>query len=413
MTSYGRYRERENNFHTPVNALKTKVYKGALSSKADYLSTYYDYSVPGYTSFESCRDTVSTSRPYTNHPLSIVKRSMRPPKHQGRIKLPYRSRYYDEYVDLNDFSGYAPMDSWEDVAGWFGSYETLPDLGDADMDALATSAYANINPNRASVDIPLFLFELRELPGMIKDLGDYLLKNSIKKKLSPRELAKQNLAFQFGWKPLLSDLQKLLKLHDSIQDRMRFFDKLNEGAQTVARNVRNDSSVEMSVFDGLHFAYFDKKYEYKDKVWYTAKLSADVPIDKPSRDMAAFRATTGFSQPTSTIWNAIPWTWLIDWFSNIGDVLSANSGLISFDVGQMCVMRMRSATATYSFAGIKPGYESIGYSVNAPRQRVVLKERRIYTAPPFIQLDLSLLNDKQKGILGSLVLARGSRVRKI
>jgi hypothetical protein len=82
---------------------------------------------------------------------------------------------------------------------------------------LLSEALARTNPNRVDTNVPVFFAELRELPRMLKDWGDDVLKLYSRAFLKsgaltqvPRHVARKTLEWEFGVKPLISDLVGML-----------------------------------------------------------------------------------------------------------------------------------------------------------------------------------------------------------
>ena len=100
---------------------------------------------------------------------------------------------------------------------------------------LVTQALANVNPSNPLVDVPLFLFEFKDFPGMLKNAGDILsgIRN-ISKGINPKHANDGFLAYQFGWAPLFSDLRKLLNFAKEFEKRQNFL-KQNGGGKKIRR----------------------------------------------------------------------------------------------------------------------------------------------------------------------------------
>jgi hypothetical protein len=65
----------------------------------------------------------------------------------------------------------------------------------------------------------------------------------------------------------------------------------------------------------------------RERVWFTATFRTHIPkLPEILSDKAAVNRMKarimGLNLTPSTIWNALPWSWLIDYFGNVGHVLS-------------------------------------------------------------------------------------------
>ena len=63
----------------------------------------------------------------------------------------------------------------------------------------------------------------------------------------------------------------------------------------------------------------------------------------------AFNEALGFNGRNIplTIWKALPWTWLTDWFVNISDSILAVNNLIDYQPGTGCIMVHRSIVTSF------------------------------------------------------------------
>jgi len=153
------------------------------------------------------------------------------------------------------------------------------------------------------------------------------------------------LEYEFGWKPLVSDIRKasraLLKYEEIFEDLHR-----NSGRRMRRRySFPAESTVEEVVRDNafpwpapnLYLLQQTgnrvvTKHQTK-RTWFAGEFiysfpTADVAL--PRKVFSGARQLLGLDLTPETIWNTAPWTWLADWFTNIGDV-TANFTAIGAD----------------------------------------------------------------------------------
>lgn len=106
----------------------------------------------------------------------------------------------------------------------------------------------------------------------------------------------------------------------------------------------------------------------------------------------------------STIWNAIPWSWLSDYLTNIGDILDARRGFISFSltgVNLMCHQQLEERSTISS--------DTTGLTFTPHRFLLEAKLRSaINVATPKVAFR-PFLTGGQTAILGALVTASALR----
>jgi len=221
--------------------------------------------------------------------------------------------------------------------------------------------YKLTRPGNPVASLGQFLIELRDLPtipfskGLFKvskrrnkygfktvqgvpfqQIPKVLLENLT----SVRNLGSEYLNVVFGWKPLLSDLRKMYHLWQTVDKRMGQI--IRENGKAISRRATVDEGTKLDItpttyntpwvncYGGVPaFPTFDGKtlytairYSYY-RVWYMAKYQYYIPDVGSSQWTARARAALFGALPTpELLWEVLPWSWLIDWFTNVGDIYS-------------------------------------------------------------------------------------------
>jgi hypothetical protein len=200
---------------------------------------------------------------------------------------------------------------------------------------------ANVNPNVPIVDVPLAFRELYDIPKMVYQLGRVLTG-----RISAGDIPGGHLAIQWGWIPLFNDLSKLANLAQEIEEQGKRLDKAKRGSLRVGLGSETTSwSGPISGWispDGYSRFRYQRRHENKRRAWATLRVEPDFSNQywdsSPSRTV--HRAVGLYSEgvPASTIWNMIPWTWLIDYFASVSSYLEATRGVLPFSVNSYCIM---------------------------------------------------------------------------
>lgn len=323
------------------------------------------------------------------HDLTITKSAW----NGGRIQKPY-SGYYSSW-----FNNYAcTYIRGRDADGT--RVLSLPDMPSNSW--CATECLAKTNPNREEVSVPLFLYEIREIPSLIKKFGDKALS---------KDGADALLRWEFGLKPMISDIIKFASFSHMFNKRMKEIRRLNE--RGLRRTIHHGSWSESQHYSGnLHSngATFLGKPMTKTTTaekWSYVKWTPDrdtLDMDPSEMMWKVLRVVYGLSVDTQFLWNAIPWSWLVDWGTNMGDYLASRRNLIGASPSPVEVMT-HTRTQT-SFGSHKDGTATL----SAGNVFYETKTRR--RSSPSIQAHLPIMNSRQYSILGSLaVLSRDNRVK--
>jgi len=293
-----------------------------------------------------CADYLTTGGRREPHDLDIVKTWGKP----WRLDASYR-RDYGWYYRHYEYMHWFRNDS---QAYWDQYNKPTSTIGDWDASILANLALKPV------VDLPLFLFELKDLPRTLRDLGRI---KSGKGALS--DIPGQFVAANFSWLTLFSDLKKLFQIQESMMQRIAELQNMKEGKR-IKRTLGSSSS--NSVYGNVWLrppVKLTVETAETRRTWFTARVtnpdsdSISHLITMYRRGLRsddffasdAFKDIMGLSvsrQSVVTVWNAIPWSWLIDWLFDIGTYLQAKVGKIPHQIKDICVME--TIDSRYTFA---------------------------------------------------------------
>ena len=280
------------------------------------------------------------------------------------------------------------------------SLPAAPSIG-----ALAATTCARTNPSRPSVLLPAFIFELRELPDLVRRLGRGALRGA----------ADVNLRYQFGIRPFLSDLKKLLHFQASVERRVSEVMGLrkNGGSRshyTISHDVASRTEARTLIQSSPVSLYRQSTVTTTRRIWGSARwIPTEFTRQVDSRELAAYtrRAVMGLtaSQVSLNLWEALPWSWLVDWFTNTGDLLTGSNNSVATAAGPCCIM---ISTETEDRGLITSDPLSGGRRLELSNQTDVIKvgSKMRYLAYPAFTASLPLLTGRQLSILGSLAAMR-------
>lgn len=276
-----------------------------------------------------------------------------------------------------------------------------------------TMALARLNPNaQTPVDYALFAYELREFPRMLRNAGRYL-----RGEVGSSDIPGSFLEYSFGWAPLLSDLRSMLNFADSWDSRLR---RLYQAGKDRRISGTLESSKDDSLSTTLAYSYqihasrdISCRIERDRRAWFVATLRPKSGFPRSERKfIEQFRSASANSQFASTVWNSLPWSWLIDYFGNIGDFINAHRGQLPYDVVWVNIMYKSVDTKYYSMNYVPfPDTATAYYDhklevVTDGYCRTECKQRKVYGSPsPKLAFDIGLTRF-QTSILGALLLAR-------
>jgi hypothetical protein len=306
---------------------------------------------------------------------------------------------------------------------------------DAALDAFGTTAIARCAPTQPTANLATALLEVyREgLPKMIgKDLWQENTQKAMDLKRNASSASGEFLNVEFGWLPLVADVQDFVKAVRTMDKRLLQF--VRDNGKPVRRRFEfpPESSVSETVVTAnavprlgsnganyLNFTatprpqvlrrrettinrWFSGAFVYHLKDTYIREIYAG-HVDK----FQIYRKIFGTDLTPEVIWELAPWSWAVDWFSNVGDVISnasmwSSNGLV---LKYGYIMEHSVVRDTYTFVG--PTHIRGGSTARPPDIYLHSEVKMRRRATPFgFGLSMGGLTTLQKSILAAVGLSR-------
>lgn len=310
------------------------------------------------------------------------------------------------------------------------------------------SGYSRARPGNPVASLGQFLVELRDLPQIplkkaFKGRGRSLsapfargvpiqeVPRILFKRLDGfRGLGSEYLNVVFGWAPFVRDLQQMYNLWKTLDKRLAQLVREN-GKYIRRRATIQDDTVNSQTEQvyNLPFVnvlgsppnYMTGRTQYtvttrtKTKIWFSGSFRYYVPdIGSSQWTTRATAALFGALPTPELLWEVLPWSWLIDWFSNIGDVVS-NASVNAVDnltTRYSFIMKhvtTSSEATSVVWADAKHSTQDSWNACSSTFQsRKILETKvRVGGGNPFgLNVSLPSLSPRQFGILAALGLSR-------
>lgn len=285
-------------------------------------------------------------------------------------------------------------------------------------DGFAYTLLARTNPGRPGVSLPVFIGELRELPGALLQDGNILRgkgSGSVFKDSQSR-----SLSVQYGVLPLVRDVYSLLNLQKSVVKRMNELSKVwTDKGRRYVRPLNGKKgelySTEVSLVDPqtIYPKLRDVTVAVKavNKIYGVTTWKGDAPSMTSSmltgsraeaqmaknhafaRDLLlGISSTYDAAGVLSDAWELMPWSWMIDWFGNFGDFLQANRNRGVATHGPIWIMQNIQSSR---FAKTEYGDVLSTYRYKAR-----------FAANPSLHAEMPVFSQRQLSILTGLVATR-------
>jgi hypothetical protein len=220
----------------------------------------------------------------------------------------------------------------------------------SNLDALGTTAISHVKPTNPVGGLTTALLELRR-DGLPHLLGSSLWEGKVS---ILRSAGDEYLNKEFGWDPLANDVADFLNTITHARDVIQRY-KQGIGKPTRRRfdftPIRQESETYLGAawpFTGMSTPYLIHpnappsapgglflQSEVTVKRWFSGAFTYYFPRDADDklRDISILAHELGLELTPDTIWAATPWSWAVDWISNLGDIVSNyssfhNDGLV-------------------------------------------------------------------------------------
>lgn len=291
-------------------------------------------------------------------------------------------------------------------------------LSDASViNSFGTSAIAEVAPTNPNSSLAIAIGELK------KDGLPRLPGSTVKDQVSAAKKAgDEYLNVEFGWLPLVNDLKEFAT---SVRYARSLVDQyVRDSDRKIRRRFVSPVVRSTSVFNGTALAMGDNtcpgasvSRQDATQLWFSGAFKYHVPIDdgfmnRLLRYEALSNHLFGTRITPDLVWNLAPWSWAVDWFTNIGDVIHNISvlgpdGLVMQYGYAMRYMRVEEVIRA---AAIRPGSGTPAF-VRLERRIGSEWKQRVRANPYGFGIDDVDLSARQLAILAALGLSKGSRTQ--
>jgi hypothetical protein len=291
--------------------------------------------------------------------------------------------------------------------------------------AFVTRAAANLNPSRSNFQAAVFLAELRDLPSLFKGVGDTFIEQGF-----VRGSAGAYLSGQYGWRPLISDLKKFFEVTDKVRNRVKtleelrskgkirrqFREKDGKGTQIEHLNVRLGGERLINIHPSeTHTIFFEAQTEMRTTRWCDVEYTLDDSLSNLMGSLdggtlsEARRLVYGTNIDGPALWAAMPWSWLIDWSTNMSDAIKAKNNIVGASFSKAVLMKTTQRTTTIypvmdEFPSLSGGF---AFNFLPGRHETTTKERILDLVPTAISTAEPILHSGfRSSILTALFVQR-------
>lgn len=306
-----------------------------------------------------------------------------------------------------------------DVDNYFGILPTSVGIGSpSDIPIDMARALRAMNPTKPTVSIPNFLHELKDVPGSLQKRGNDFLKENSRFAEGVHRFSSAYLQGKFGWGPMVSDLLKMMDFQKDVMKTFQAIQKIYKKGGLSRKYTFGETQTTEHVHDvNYELAHGDETIYHRVKIYASARWVTDNLSDSLTNDQLMTRAnilTKGLYVSPRQVWDALPWSWFIDWFSNTGDFISANQNVMDIYPRDMWVHTKISAKRDVSITRyVMPSWwdgSPHGHLSGGNGSSSLSYYRRNVAPDATLAASSSYLNESQVQTAAALIGQRGFKI---
>lgn len=301
---------------------------------------------------------------------------------------------------------------------------------------LGGTAFARTQPMRPQVNLAVTFGELKK-DGLPTILGSLMQRSRTLKDVF-RNSGSEYLNVQFGWAPLLRDVQaiaqtaarsrRLLEQNERdvsrlIRRRYQFEPKV-EHSVGLTQSLSNYTFMPLTPLSGVTTSNV-RSYSTSDRIvevnkvttksWFSGGFryyfySYGEGLEYFTEIERKANTLLGTRLDPEVLWNLQPWTWMTDWFLNTGDVMSNLSSMLADHVVMQYgyLMQQKEVDREINMPPVQArtntGWVDITHGYRVTHHRV--RKARVKASPFGFGLNPSDFTSDQMAILGALGISK-------
>jgi hypothetical protein len=233
---------------------------------------------------------------------------------------------------------YVPPNARQGIISWGNGYidynTFFPPPAQSELDACGAACFQQWTEAIPTViSLANFLYELKDLPGMIRNLWHVFvdLNKLFNRNSTPLKVAKfganQALGVNYGWLPFISDLKKLATVLKVVMNRIQHLKRTYKKWTKIHFHrtlAPRDFPVRPKGLDpgnsglDIRWSLTEYKATFNASAYYWHDFEG---LNDEFTTLKAFWVAFGLDNPARVLWNAIPYSFVVEWFVRLSDVV--------------------------------------------------------------------------------------------
>jgi len=302
-------------------------------------------------------------------------------------------------------------------------YPSPPVSTPAELAVLGTTAIARVIPTNPLSGLSVAIGELRQ-EGIPAVIGA----QSLQKKVGlGRKAGSEYLNYAFGWLPLVNDLRDFAQTVTNSDELVAQYVR-NSGKRVKRRYSfpKEETVTTEQVDDGFtalpvprfHIGFYESGIQYPIvtrtrhtivEKWFSGCFTYYLPPHEGlERSAAIANKLYGTRITPEVLYDLTPWSWAVDWFSNVGDVIHNVGAFLSDGLIMPYGYMMEKSSTSDTYVASGTSYKSYpGQEISRSQTFTTTVKQRIKATPYGFGLTDTDLTQRQWAIIAALGLSHG------
>lgn len=226
-------------------------------------------------------------------------------------------------------------------------------IAQSTVDAISNSL-AGVVPQQMALynfllEIPQTLSLHKALVQPMREFAPYALSKLKRKRRASVAAANTVLAAEFGLMPLIDDLHTLLNLSQTLQKHCNKLAKVPKtGWQHMTYSLGGSATAGVFGSGSSDVSFTDYQTRASGMAWARVQAISGVP---PTPPLSMYADALGLGNVAGAVWEATPFSFVVDWFYSVGDKLDSMSH--QFSNAQLRVKEAGHWTKTETSASVR------------------------------------------------------------
>lgn len=284
----------------------------------------------------------------------------------------------------------------------------------------SAAAWSKFKPGQSLADAAVFVGELKDVPRMLRETARWFYQNW--RNHGSRKAANAWLNTQFGWLPFVSDMRKFAYAYNNSARMLEHIKRNNAKWRKVGGAVLGESKSLGTVLSSstltshrpvLESSFYNSPPNsgrfsieaFQDShVWFTGRFRYWIPdIGTQGWEQRARAQLFGANVTPSLVWELTPWSWLIDYFADVGQAIgNLNDGWAENTVAQSTYL-MGTTTQRWAVTSV---HELWNVTLTDVWEHYIQCKQRAVATPFGFGLSASDLTGRQASILAAMGISR-------